>query len=81
MKTAISIPDQVFESADRLAHRLGRSRSQLYTEAVRNYLNQHREDQVTQKLNEVYHGEDARLDAGLKRLQGRSIARRQKDEW
>jgi metal-responsive CopG/Arc/MetJ family transcriptional regulator len=78
MKTAISIPDQIFESADKLANRLGTSRSQLYTQAIRDYLEGHQGDKVTQKLNEVYGQEDSQLEAGLKELQKRSLA---KDEW
>lgn len=38
MKTAISVPDGLFERADRLAHRLGKSRSQVYREALAEYL-------------------------------------------
>jgi metal-responsive CopG/Arc/MetJ family transcriptional regulator len=54
MKTAISVPDDVFEDADRLADRLGKSRSQLYTEAVIEYLNRHDPDTVTERLDAVY---------------------------
>jgi hypothetical protein len=53
MKTAISIPDPVFEAAERLARRLGKSRSQLYSEAVAQYLEQHPSDAVTERLNDV----------------------------
>jgi predicted DNA-binding protein len=34
MKTAISLPDEVFESAEQLAKRLGKSRSELYALAI-----------------------------------------------
>ena len=53
MKTAISVPDQVFEQAETLAKRLDKSRSQLYTEALVEYLTQHDPDTVTERLNEV----------------------------
>jgi hypothetical protein len=53
MKTAISIPDPVFEAAERLARRLGKSRSQLYSDAVAHYLEQHPSDAVTERLNDV----------------------------
>lgn len=56
MKTAISIPDDVFEDADRLARALKKSRSQLYSTAVREYVARHSEDQVTAAM-------DSTLDA------------------
>ena len=53
MKTAISVPDDVFEEADRLAQRLGKSRSQLYTEAMIEFLSRHDPHTITKRLNEV----------------------------
>lgn len=51
MKTAISVPDEVFEDAERLAGRLGWSRSRLYTEAVREFLERQGDDPVTTALD------------------------------
>ena len=51
MKTAISVPDRIFAEADRLAKRLKKSRSQVYTEAVAEYVARHDEDQVTERVN------------------------------
>jgi metal-responsive CopG/Arc/MetJ family transcriptional regulator len=75
VKTAISIPDHVFEAAEQLARRLGKSRSELYSAAIANYLEQHRQDGVTERLNEVYgpQKEQAELDAALATLQALSI--------
>ena len=53
MKTAISIPDKVFAEADRLAKRLKKSRSQLYSEAVADYLLRHDDDAITEAINKV----------------------------
>ncbi len=53
MKTAISIPDDVFEQADALARELKQSRSQLYARAVREYVARHSADKVTAALNSV----------------------------
>lgn len=78
MKTAISIPDMVFASADKLANRLGQSRSQLYTQAIKNYLEKHGSDKITRKLNEIYDTEGSRLDPGLGTLQSRSLSR---NDW
>ena len=51
MKTAISIPDEIFDDAERLAQRLGRSRSDLYSRAVAEYVARHSSDQVTEELD------------------------------
>lgn len=54
MKTAISVPDEIFEEAERLAARLEKSRSQLYSEALAEYLSRHDADTVTRRLDEVW---------------------------
>ena len=54
MKTAISVPDDVFEEADRLAEKAGISRSELYVVALRAYLDASRDSRVTEQLNAVY---------------------------
>jgi len=51
MKTAISIPDDVFEEAERLADRLQTSRSQLYTRALAEFVARHDEDRVQAAMN------------------------------
>ena len=53
MKTAVSIPDEVFADADRLAKRLSKSRSQLYAEALAEYIARRQADSVTDQLDEV----------------------------
>ena len=53
MKTAISLPDAVFEEAERLARRQNKSRSQLYAEAIQEYLARHVPDRVTEAMNRV----------------------------
>ena len=53
MKTAISIPDDVFEEAERLADRLQTSRSQLYTRALAEFVARHDEDRVQAAMNAV----------------------------
>lgn len=53
MKTAVSIPDDVFRDADEAAQRLGWSRSQLYTQAIRVFLDEQGDDPVTQALDEL----------------------------
>lgn len=53
MKTAISLPDDLFEDAERLARRLNKPRSRLYSEAIREYVATHDPDLVARKLDEV----------------------------
>lgn len=53
MKTAISIPDDLFEDAERLARTLKKSRSRLYGDAVREYVARHAADEVTEALDQV----------------------------
>jgi len=73
MKTAISIPDDVFEAAEAAARRTGMSRSQFYVEALKLFLQTHGERGVTEQLNEVYGGSASTVDPVLQRMQLASI--------
>lgn len=53
MKTAISLPDAVFRAAERQAKRVRKSRSQLYAEALSEYLSRHAPEEVTEAMNRV----------------------------
>jgi len=53
MKTAVSIPQDIYEAADRTAKRLGISRSQLYAQAVAAFIAEQGDDEITAKLNEL----------------------------
>ena len=53
MKTAVSIPDEVFEKAERLARRMKKSRSQLFSHALAEYVARHAPDHVTESMNQV----------------------------
>ncbi len=78
MKTAISMPDEVFASAERLARRQGRSRSELYSAAVREYVARHAPDEVTDAIDRVL----ATLDeepAGFRLAAARRVI--QRTEW
>lgn len=61
MKTAISIPDAVFEAADTLAKRLGMARSELYSKAIAEYLERHRAAGVRERLDSVFAAADDAL--------------------
>lgn len=77
MKTAISLPDELFDSADALAEQLGVSRSELYATAVAEYLAKHANQDVTARLNDVYGDQSEGLDPALRSAQSRSVA----DGW
>lgn len=53
MKTAVSIPDDVFEKVERLARRGKRSRSEVFSAALREYVARHSPDEVTEAINRV----------------------------
>ena len=53
MKTAISIPDDLFYGAERLARKTRRSRSKLFRDALREYLARHTPDKVTESMNQA----------------------------
>jgi predicted transcriptional regulator len=56
MKTAISLPDALFRAAEQLARRSHKSRSQLYADALAEYLTRHAPDEVTEAMNRVVDG-------------------------
>lgn len=53
MKTAVSIPDHVFEQAERLARRTRKSRSHVFSTALREYVARHSPDDVTEAMDRV----------------------------
>ena len=73
MKTAISIPDELFEEAEEVASRLGLSRSQLYVMAIAAYLKARRKEDVIRKLDEVYGDVSSALDPHLAAMQAASL--------
>lgn len=78
MKTAISIPDPIFEAAEALAQHLGISRSELYTTALTAYMRERRDADITERLNQLYAEEESSLDEVLKQIQWLSLPR---EDW
>ncbi len=80
VKTAISIPDVLFEAAERLARRLGITRSELYQKAVAAFVEKHEARVVTDALDELYGRKPdiATLDRGVEALQTLSLP---EDDW
>jgi metal-responsive CopG/Arc/MetJ family transcriptional regulator len=73
MKVALSIPNELFDSAETLSRKLGVSRSRLYATALAEFVVKHRGRKTTERLNAVYAAEDSRLDPRLRRVQARSL--------
>ena len=78
MKTAISLPDELFAEAERLAHRLGKSRSQIYREAVGEFIARHDPDDVTEAMDRVVAEVDTAPDAFSSAAARRALSR---TEW
>lgn len=79
MKTAISLPDDLFDSAEALSQRLGVSRSQLFATALAAFIAQHDRAAMTARLNAVYANADRdEADLGMATLQARSL---DQDRW
>jgi metal-responsive CopG/Arc/MetJ family transcriptional regulator len=78
MKTAISIPDNIFQAAEELSKRLDMSRSELYAKAVAMFVKGHKSTRVKETLDSIYTTEDSRLDPALMALQALSLP---KEEW
>ena len=73
MKVAISVPDPVFAAAEHMASHMGKSRSQLYSEALASYIEVNQASVITEQLNEVYAHQPAHLDPALQAAQFRVL--------
>jgi predicted transcriptional regulator len=81
MKTAISLPDDVFNQAEKLARKLKKSRSQLYKEAVVHYLAMHDDDAITESWNRAL-AEPCEEDAEDARFVAQAARRTlERSEW
>jgi len=78
MKTAISIPDPLFEAAEQFAHDNGLSRSELFARAILLYLQTYQYQGITDALNQVYDQEPSALDPALAVAQVRALP---KEDW
>jgi metal-responsive CopG/Arc/MetJ family transcriptional regulator len=82
MKTAVSLPDKLFEEAEKTAEEMGIPRSRLFARALEEFIERHRRENITERLNRVYSEtasdefEDI-SDAGLESL--RDLTRN--DSW
>jgi predicted transcriptional regulator len=78
MKTAVSIPDRVFEQAERLARRTRKSRSHIFASALREYVARHSPDDVTEAMDRVCEQVGAQGDPFVARAARQTLER---SEW
>jgi len=78
MKTAVSIPDELFHRADELARALGKSRSQVYREALAEYVLRRDPESLTGELNQVLADVGAEPDPWLAEAARATLER---SEW
>ncbi|MEN6429000.1 MAG: ChpI protein [Phycisphaerales bacterium] len=78
MKAEISVPNPIYEAAERLAKELGMSLSEFYAAALAAYVATYKNGDITKKLNEVYAKEDSTLEPELVAIQVTSIG---KEQW
>jgi metal-responsive CopG/Arc/MetJ family transcriptional regulator len=78
MKTAVSIPDKLFQRADAIARRLGKSRSEVYREALTEYVARRESAEVTAALDEVVADVGGTVDAWSAEAGRRALER---SEW
>lgn len=78
MKTAISVPNDVFELSEKLAKKLKVSRSQIFAMGVKKLGEEYDDDKITEKLNKFYENERAEIDPVIMKMAALSLP---KDEW
>jgi metal-responsive CopG/Arc/MetJ family transcriptional regulator len=78
VKTAISLPEDLFRMAETAARKLKMSRSQLYATALAEYLERRKTSNITDRLNRIYSRENSELDPALQSAQLRSL---EKEDW
>ena len=77
MRVAISVPDSTFAAAERLAKRLGMSRSTLYTQAIQSFIKDHQSSAIREALAAVYGAATSTVDPVIDRLQAAAL----NEEW
>jgi metal-responsive CopG/Arc/MetJ family transcriptional regulator len=78
MKTAVSIPDKLFQRAEEIARRLGKSRSEIYREALAEYVARREPHAVTVSLDEAVAGLGSPVDEWAAEAGRRALER---NEW
>ncbi|WOT12346.1 ribbon-helix-helix domain-containing protein [Leptospira interrogans] len=82
MKTAISIPDELFKAAEKIAKKLGIPRSQLFAKALEEFIQSHSKESVTEKLNKIYSNKSKETRNNITDLSVESLRKSLKnDSW
>ncbi|MBE7412562.1 MAG: ChpI protein [Leptospiraceae bacterium] len=82
MKTAISIPDDLFKNAEKIASKMGIPRSQLFAKALEEFIQRRSKKNITEKLNQVYDEKFQGTDINLKNLSVQAIRKSlENDSW
>ncbi|EJO77698.1 ribbon-helix-helix domain-containing protein [Leptospira interrogans] len=82
MKTAISIPDELFKAAEKIAKKLGIPRSQLFAKALEEFIQSHSKESVTEKLNKIYSNKSKETKNNITDLSVESLRKSLKnDSW
>jgi len=74
MKTAVSLPDDLYEAAERTAERLGIPRSRLFARALAEFIRTHSRESVCERLDAVYSGSPEPLDPDLAAAQSKAAS-------
>src|SRR5688572_3655533 len=75
VRTTVSLPNDLFVHADQLAGLLGKSRSQLYAEAIREYVSRHRSDAMIEAINRTIDDSDRDLEQAVPAASAEILAR------
>ena len=78
MKTAISIPDNLFKNAEKIAKEMGISRSELYSRAIESFIEKKMSENITRQLDKIYVYNSSSLSSILAKMQTMSLSR---EDW
>ena len=80
MKTAVSLPDDLFEKVEELAEELHLSRSRIFAEAVQDYIAKRKNEEILRTLNTVYSEAETEAEKTLRKYSKKRYARTLKAE-
>lgn len=78
MKTAISVPNEIFELSEKLAKKLKVSRSKIFSMGVEKLAEEYNEEEIIKNINRVCEKVDTSVDPALFKMAMLSLP---KDEW
>lgn len=78
MKTAISVPNDIFELSEKLAKKLKVSRSQIFAMGVKKLGEEFEEEEIISSINRVCEKVDTSLDPAIRDYQKRTFKR---EKW